>query len=101
MLESKIENEFRTYVESIGFLYLKFSILGIAGFPDRIVLGARRLIFFIEWKRPGALNKNRKGEKLQKYRHKVLRSFGFGVYVLDNLDQAKEALDYERKQNNN
>lgn len=95
MLESKLENDYRKYVESLGLLYLKFSILGMAGFPDRIILGANKLIFFIEWKRPGKTDGKRKGEKLQAYRHKVLRKFGFNVYVLDNLEQAKEILNCE------
>ena len=92
MLESKPENDFREHVESFGFLYLKFAILAMAGFPDRIILGENRLIFFIEWKRPGTIHHKRKGKKLQYHRHKTLRALGFGVYVLDNLEDAKNVL---------
>jgi hypothetical protein len=95
MLESSLETEFKKYVESHGCVYLKFAIIGVAGFPDRIVIGKGRLIFFIEWKRPGAKNKKRKGEALQSFRHKTLRKFGFNVYVLDNLEEAKGVLHAE------
>ncbi len=95
MLESKIENDFRKHTKSFGLLYLKFAIFGMVGFPDRIILGSNRLIFFVEWKRTGATSGKRRGEKMQKYRHGVLRSFGFHVYILDSLEQAKGVLKNE------
>jgi len=95
MLESAIEKEFKKHVDKHGCLYLKFSILGMAGFPDRIIIGSNRLIFFVELKKPGLKNKKRRGEKLQQHRHTTLRKFGFNVYLIDSLKEAKGVFDAE------
>lgn len=95
MIESTIENKFKEYVNQRGCVYLKFSILGVAGFPDRVILGPNKLVLFIEWKRPGVKFGKRKGEALQSLRHDMLQDFGFPVFVLDDLAKAKIILNNE------
>lgn len=89
-LEKDIENEFVKYASSKGCMALKFSIPGRRYAPDRIVLCPGGYVFFIEFKRPG--QKPAEGQKLY---HEKLRNLGFNVYVSDNYDQARAALDSE------
>jgi len=91
-VETKAENKFRLWVEKERKeLCFKINPLGRAGLPDRIIVGKDRLIFFIEFKRAGKTPR-----KLQTYIHKLLREFGFNVYVCYSLEEAQEAYWKER-----
>ena len=70
-------------------LYLKLSVLGNRGYPDRMVVYQGRILF-IEFKRPGE-----EPTKRQLYVHQLLRDLGHEVQVHDNADEAVAAIKAE------
>ncbi len=56
------------------------------GWPDRLVLGPSRTIFFIEFKRDVSEDLR----KLQKHFREFLNSLGYKVYVCRSTEEAKE-----------
>ena len=88
MREKDIENKLTLAVKKAGGIALKFVSPGFAGMPDRIVLLSDGLIAFAELKAPG-----KKPRPLQLARHRLLRSLGFKVYVIDSVKQIGEMLD--------
>ena len=70
-------------------LYLKLSVLGNRGYPDRMVVYQGHILF-IEFKRPGE-----EPTKLQLYVHQLLRDLGHEVQVHDNADEAVAAIKAE------
>ena len=56
--------------------------------PDRLVLLPDGLIAFVELKAPG-----KRPRPLQEARHRMLRSLGFKVYVIDKPEQIGGMLD--------
>jgi len=95
-LESSIERDTRLRViawareQDIDLLYLKLSIIGMAGFPDRIILYQYGNVLFVELKQAG-----KKPGKLQQYIHSLLRGMGFTVQVHDNVNDAVEHITKE------
>ena len=67
----------------IKLSYLKLTIPGNRGYPDRLILAEGGKIIFLELKRAGELPR-----KLQVYTHDWLRSLGFPVLVCDNVEEA-------------
>jgi hypothetical protein len=79
MRESTIDKVVCTYARERGLTVIKLSTvgrMGTAGWPDRMFLGPDKLIFFIEFKRPGAVS-----TPLQKRKQAELRALGLHVYV--------------------
>lgn len=66
----------------------KFTSPGYDGMPDRIVLLPEGRMAFVEVKAYGE-----KPRPLQLARHRLLRSLGFKVYVLDDPEQIGGILD--------
>lgn len=81
MREFKIEDYLAEQLVKIGFWCVKFPPLFFAGFPDRIVLGPKATIVFVELKATG-----KSPRKLQARVHKQLRRFGFRVEVIDSRE---------------
>lgn len=88
MLEKHIEQKLVIATKNMGGIALKFISPGFDGMPDRIVLLPGGHMGFVEVKAPGM-----KPRPLQLARHRLLRSFGFKVYVLDNQNRIGEILD--------
>lgn len=88
MNEKQIENKLTLAVKKAGGIAPKFVSPGFAGMPDRIVLLPDGNIAFAELKAPG-----KKPRPLQLARHRLLRSLGFKVYVIDSVKQIGEMLD--------
>ena len=82
MLEKQIENMLTRSVKKAGGIALKFVSPSFAGMPDRLVLLPDGVCAFVELKAPG-----KKPRPLQVARHKMLRSFGYRVYVIDGIEQ--------------
>ena len=82
-----IEEKFVAYASNKKCKALKLILLNLKGFPDRTVLCPQGRVFFIEFKTPG-----KKAQGIQSKWHTVLKSFGFKVYVCDNLTEAKTIL---------
>lgn len=82
MLEKQIEQKLIRMVKQQGGLALKFVSPSYAGMPDRLVLLPDGIIAFVELKAPG-----KKPRPLQLARHRLLRSLGFPVYVINGVEQ--------------
>ena len=82
MLEKQIENMLTRSVKKAGGIALKFVSPSFAGMPDRLVLLPDGVCAFVELKAPG-----KKPRPLQVARHKMLRSLGYRVYVIDGIEQ--------------
>ena len=93
LLEYDIENGVKCDVtkwarsQGIDVYFLKLTILGFRGWPDRLILWPGGGILFIEFKRPGE-----KPRKLQEYVHDIIRKLGFEIQVHDNRDIAVAAI---------
>jgi len=88
MREKQIENKLASEVKKAGGIALKFVSPSFDGMPDRLVLIPDGHIAFVELKAPG-----KKPRPLQLARHRLLRSLGFRVYVIDSVEQIGGMLD--------
>lgn len=88
MREKQIENKLATEAKKLGGIALKFVSPSFDGMPDRLVLIPDGHIAFVELKAPG-----KKPRPLQLARHRLLRSLGFRVYVIDSVEQIGGMLD--------
>ena len=91
MREKQIENKLATEAKKLGGIALKFVSPSLDGMPDRLVLMPDGHIAFVELKAPG-----KKPRPLQLSRHRLLRSLGFRVYVIDSVEQIGGMLDEVR-----
>ena len=91
MREKQIENKLATEAKKLGGIALKFVSPSFDGMPDRLVLIPDGHIAFVELKVPG-----KKPRPLQLARHRLLRSLGFRVYVIDSVEQIGGMLDEVR-----
>ena len=88
MLEKTTERKLAVAVKKAGGIAVKFVSPSFDGMPDRLVLLPDGLIAFVELKAPG-----KRPRPLQKARHRLLRSLGFKVYVIDKPEQIGGMLD--------
>lgn len=91
LLEADVEKHFRKRSKLNRIWAVKIFPFNSKGFPDRLCLGENRLVFFVELKRPT-------GGKLsarQDIIHKLLKQFGFKVYVLTTKEEVNSF--YEEK----
>ena len=88
MREKQIESKLVIEVKKIGGIAPKLVSPGFDGMPDRLVLLPDGHIAFVELKAPG-----KKPRPLQRARHRLLRSLGFRVYVIDDAEQIGGMLD--------
>lgn len=88
MLEKTIERKLTVAVKKAGGIAVKFVSPSFDGMPDRLVLLPNGLIAFVELKAPG-----KRPRPFQEARHRLLRSLGFRVYVIDKPEQIGGMLD--------
>lgn len=88
MREKIIEQKLTLMVKKQGGIAVKFVSPSFAGMPDRLVLLPDGLIAFVELKAPG-----KRPRPLQEARHRLLRSLGFNVYVIDKPELIGGMLD--------
>ena len=91
MREKSIEQKLVKAVKAAGGICPKLVCPGFDGMPDRIVLLPHGRPGFVEVKAPG-----KKPRLLQLARHRLLRSLGFRVYVIDSVEQIGGMLDEVR-----
>jgi len=88
-LETSIERAVKVKVldwakeRDIGVLFLKLSIIGMAGFPDRLILWEGGHVLFVEFKQA-----KKKPRPLQHYIFSILTGLGFEVQVHDDVTRA-------------
>lgn len=88
MKEKAIEQKLVNKIKELKGLCLKLSCLGFAGMPDRLILLPKGKIGFVEVKRKGE-----KPRPLQISRHKLLKTLGFKVFILDDEKQIDEIIE--------
>lgn len=88
MKETEIEKKLVRKVKAKGGIAPKFVSPSYAGMPDRLVLLPGGVFAFAELKAPGM-----KPRPLQVSRHRLLKSLGFKVYVIDGTEQIEEVLN--------
>ena len=88
MNEKHIERKLIDGARERGGLALKFTSPGMVGMPDRMVIFPEGILAFVELKAPG-----QKPRKIQMERHRMLREFGFKVFVADTPERVMEVLD--------
>ena len=91
MREKQIENKSTIEAKKLGGIAVKFVSPSFDGMPDRLVLIPDGHIAFVELKAPG-----KKPRPLQLSRHRLLRSLGFRVYVINSVEQIGGMLDEVR-----
>ena len=91
MREKQIENKLATEAKKLGGIAVKFVSPSFDGMPDRLVLIPDGHIAIVELMAPG-----KKPRPLQLVRHRLLRSLGFRVYVIDSVEQIGGMLDEVR-----
>lgn len=90
VLESTVERRVVKYAKSADMLVFKLNNAASSGWMDRMFLWNQRA-FFIEFKRKGE-----KPRKLQDFRIATLLSRGYNVYVVDNIQEGENVINYER-----
>ena len=88
MREKLIESKLVAEVKKRGGICPKWVCPSFDGMPDRLILLPHGKFAFAEIKAP-----NKKPRALQVARHKMLRKFGFKVYVIDNEEQIGGIID--------
>ena len=88
MREKTIEQKLVREVKLRGGICPKFTSPGYDGMPDRLVILPKGHIGFVEVKAPGE-----KPRPIQLSRHRLLKSLGVQVYVLDDPGQIGGILD--------
>ena len=86
--EKDVEYRLASEVKRRGGICPKWVSPGFDGVPDRIVLLPGGRVAFVEVKAKG-----KKPRPLQTARHRLLRSLGFHVFVLDDADDIGKILD--------
>ena len=79
MRERVVESALVRKAEGRGVWAVKLTVLGHAGFPDRLCLAPGGRVVFVELKRPGGAPR-----ALQRWVHRRLRDLGFRVAVIDS-----------------
>jgi hypothetical protein len=89
--ESVEEKKFVKKIRRHGYICIKLQAqggYGEDGFNDRLVFASYGVTALFEFKRVGI----DEAEKLQKYRHKILKRMGHNVYVVQLCDEAYATL---------
>lgn len=81
MLESQIKRDGTKKLQSWGWIVLHLIQTNLNGSQDTIIF-RNKIIWFIEWKRPGHTPR-----ELQLYRIRKLREQGFETLVITDLRQ--------------
>ena len=89
-LEKKIEGDVCLYAKTKGILHYKFTSPGKRSVPDRLFILKGGASFFIEFKRMG-----KDPTAAQRTEITKLQQQGATVYVIDNIEDGKRAVDAE------
>jgi hypothetical protein len=89
MLEKQIEAKVCDYARERGLLVYKFTSPNRAAVPDRLFVLPNGKMFFCEFKREGE-----KPTPAQEREHHRLRQHKVSVWVIDNVIDGKEMVDF-------
>jgi hypothetical protein len=96
MLEKDIEKKVCAYAKEHGLLVYKFTSPSRMAVPDRMFIGRKGLVFFIEFKRAGE-----KPTPAQAREHERLAAHGMSVFVIDDVVKGKLVIDLMVSRNAN
>ena len=88
MLEKDIEKKVCDYARERGLLVYKFTSPARAAVPDRLFIGPKGRVWFVEFKREG-----QKPTPAQEREHTRLRGHSVSVFVIDDVEQGKAVVD--------
>ena len=88
MLEKVIEQKVCDYAKTRNVLVYKFTSPSRMAVPDRMFIRPDGVVFFIEFKRPGA-----QATAPQKREHNRLRGHKVNVFVVDNVENGMMVID--------
>jgi len=88
--EKLLDKKLCAEVKKLGGWAIKIPASHLSGLPDRLCLLPEGRLFFAEIKTTG-----KKPTRLQLATHKRLKGLGFKVWVIDNSDKIKTALEKE------
>lgn len=88
MLERDIEKKVCDYAKDRGILTYKFTSPSRTAVPDRLFIGPRGHMWFVEFKQEG-----KKPTPPQEREHHRLRQQMAEVWVIDSVDAGKEMVD--------
>lgn len=86
--EKLVERKLVEYVKLNKGMCIKLLCNHILGLPDRLCLFPGAKMAFVELKTTGE-----KPRKIQLYIHKKLRSLGFAVFIIDNVQEVRNFID--------
>ena len=86
--DKQIEQKLVKKVRAAGGICPKFISPGFDGMPDRLALLPDGRMVFAEIKAPG-----KKPRPLQMSRHRLLRSLGYRVFIIDSEDGIEKMID--------
>jgi hypothetical protein len=89
MIEKQIEAKVCDYARERGLLVYKFTSPARAAVPDRLFVLPNGRMFFCEFKREG-----QKPTPAQEREHHRLRQHKVSVWVIDNVIDGKEMVDF-------
>ncbi len=89
-LEKEIEGKVCDYAKGKGFLCYKFTSPARRSVPDRIFITPEGKVFFIEFKRLGAVS-----TAAQEVEQQKIRNQGITVYVVDRVAEGRAFVDVE------
>ncbi len=88
MLEKDIEKKVCDYAKTKNVLVYKFTSPARAAVPDRLFIGPKGRVWFVEFKREG-----QKPTPAQEREHTRLRGHSVSVFVIDDVEQGKAVVD--------
>lgn len=88
VLEKDIESAVCRYAKTQGWRALKFVSPNYRSVPDRIFFKHPGRVFFIEFKRPGEKPTPKQAMEIER-----LKSEGFQVFVIDNVEAGRKVID--------
>jgi len=86
--EKLLEKKLREQVKKLGGWAIKFWVINLAGFPDRIVLMPLGRIWFVEMKSSGKTS-----TRIQLLMHGKLRSLGFTVLEIGSPEALEDFIN--------
>jgi hypothetical protein len=91
MLEKQIEKRVCEYAKDLGYLVYKFTSPSRMAVPDRLFIGPKGVVFFVEFKRAGE-----KPTPAQAREHERIEAKSVNVFVVDDVVKGKLIIDLMR-----
>lgn len=90
--ENSVELAAVPKIEALGLTAIKLQKVGRRGWPDRLILGPQKTVFFMEFKRIDETLR-----PLQIFVRSIIESFGLSVYECKTVKEALDACEKEIK----